>query len=903
MSDLQEEAPTASLREKIRFIQRNPGNVAAWLLFALAVSLIGWGTLFANLRDARTTLQQHALDEAAALARTHADRLMRSLNAFDHVARHVRSDWQRSEGKLMLEQLAREAVFPPPAQYYVTLVDRDGMPFTSTLPHMNRVSLSDRPYFTSHRDATVDVLRISEPMLSRMSGMTVVNFSRRLVDADGSFSGIVVVSLPVGSLTANYDMAVLGRHGLLGVVSDDRVLGVARIGGTVLPPDAAGSIASLADGFATNSGTARVDDAKGLLDRRSRFLGWHPVSGYPLTALVGLDEAEALAQYQAGRHSAVWYALCATAALGILTLIAVVLNTELAWRNHRLSLSHATYRLATEEGSEGFYILESQRDQRDEPLDFTILDCNQQGAEFLHLRRQDLIGKKVSSLSGYFNNQIFIERLRTAVKEGVYDREIEMPAESPLDLKWVHLKIIRSGNHLAVRVRDISEPKAHVEELKRRGDEDVLTSLSNRQWVQAYLPEAIDVARREGNSMALLFIDLDGFKKVNDTAGHAAGDELLQHAAQRLLEAIRPHDKVARFGGDEFIVVLEHIAHREDASHVAERVQQSFEQPFRLKAGVHAVSTSIGIALFPDDGQDAAVLLEKADIAMYSVKSSGKHGYQFYEEKFYARLRDRLHKEKELRLAIERDEFVIYYQPRVDTATGTVTSLEALVRWQHPSKGLLDPHEFIGLAEDAGLIVGIGQLVIDKVCAQLALWSVNQPALVPVSINVSPLQLDDSEFAQRVDAALAQHHVPASLVELEITESSVMSESGSISFMLRKLQNAGVKILVDDFGTGYSSLSQLQRLDFDVLKVDQSFTATVAQTDESKILFTAIVTMAHALGMRVVAEGVETLDQIRVLQQLRCDEIQGFYISRPLPPGDLQPVFPRSSFPVPGSAA
>jgi diguanylate cyclase (GGDEF)-like protein len=903
MNTRQNKGLTASLPEKLQFLRRNPGLFTAWLLFALAVGVIGWGTLFANLQDARTALERRAMEEAAVLARTHADRLMRTLNALDQVARHVRSDWQRSHGRLQLEQLAKEAVFPPPAQYYVTLVDRDGVPLTSTLPYLNQVSLRDRSYFALQREATADVLQISEPKLSRISGANVVNVSRRLVDAEGAFSGIVLISVPVSSFTANYDVTTLGQYGLLGVVSDDRALGVARVGDEVLLPEAAASIASLANAFSSTSGTMRVDGMHGLLDQRSRFLGWHPVSGYPLTALVGLDESDTLAQYWAGRHSAVWYALCATIALGILTLIAMALSVELGWRNHRLSLSHATYRLATEEGSEGFYILQGLRDRNGATVDFTVLDCNQQGAEFLHVRRQDLIGKTVSSLSGYFDNEIFIERLRTAVKEGVYDREIEMPTGSTLDLKWVHLKIVRSGSHLAVRVRDISEPKAHVAELKRRGDEDVLTSLPNRQWVQGYLPDAIENARKAGNSMALLFIDLDGFKKVNDTAGHAAGDELLQHAAQRLLEAVRPHDKVARFGGDEFVVILEHIEHRTDATHVAERVQHAFEQPFRLKPGVYAVSTSIGIALFPDDGEDAAVLLEKADIAMYSVKSKGKHGYQFYEAEFYTTLRERLDKELEIRQAIERDDFVMYYQPRVDTATGMTVSLEALVRWQHPSKGLLEPCDFIDLAEETGLIVGIGQLVIDKVCSQLAQWSAHETELVPVSINVSPLQLSDSEFAHSVSTALARHHVPAGLVELEITESSVMSESGSISVMLRKLQNAGVKILVDDFGTGYSSLSQLQRLDFDVLKVDQSFTATIDQSDESRILFTAIVTMAHALGMRVVAEGVETLAQIRILQRLQCDEIQGFYISRPLPPEDQQPILAKSFFPLPASDA
>jgi EAL domain-containing protein (putative c-di-GMP-specific phosphodiesterase class I) len=310
------------------------------------------------------------------------------------------------------------------------------------------------------------------------------------------------------------------------------------------------------------------------------------------------------------------------------------------------------------------------------------------------------------------------------------------------------------------------------------------------------------------------------------------------------------------------------------------------------------VGTSIGIALFPTDAQDAASLLEKADIAMYSVKTNGKHGYQFYEPKFYNALRERLDKEAELRDALARDEFFMVYQPRVDIVTGLTVSLEALVRWQHPSKGLLEPREFIALAEESGLIVGIGALVIEKVCAQLAQWAGKGTDLVPVSVNVSPRQFGNADVAELLFSAHARHNVPASLVELEITESSVMADGMTVSMMLASLHEKGVKILVDDFGTGYSSLSQLQQLDFDVLKVDQSFTAALDKSEESKVFFTAIVTMAHALGMRVVAEGVETLSQIIILQSLHCDEVQGFYISKPLPPGEEQPQLPKWFFPA-----
>jgi len=892
---LQNHVLPLSLKEKWLVLRRTPRIYMGWLLFAMAVTLVGWGVLFANLKEARTAVERRALLEASALARTYADRLLRSMNAIDQVARHVRADWRLFGGKQLLEHLQEEGAFPS-SQYYVTLVNREGMAFSSTLQNFKPMSLGDRRYFQVQKDNSNDQIHIESPLLSRISGKNVVDISRRLVDANGVFDGIVLVSVDVQNFTANYDASILGSYGLLSVISEDRALGVVRIGQNVLPGTLTGFSAPPA--FPAVSGSALFEGRKWFDDKRSRFLGWYPVEGYPLTAVVGLDEAEMLADYRHGRHSGVWYAWWATAALAVLTFIAILLSAELAWRSYRLSLAHATYRLATEEGGEGFYIVEPILDHHGEPVDFRVIDCNQQGAGFFQLRKEQLKGRTLSSFHFAPDASIFMNSLTKAFETGEYESEVEVPEQNPLTLRTAQLKVIRSGDNLAVRLRDISEAKAHVAELKRRSNEDVLTSLPNRQWIQGYLPIALEGAQKAGESLALLFIDLDGFKKVNDTAGHAAGDELLQHAAERLLEAIRPHDKVVRFGGDEFLILLEAIEHRIDAAHVAERVQSAFDQPFRLKQGAHTVGTSIGIALYPTDGEDAPALLEKADIAMYSVKTHGKHGYQFYEAKFYNALRERLDKEAEIRDAIARDEFVMYYQPRVHILTGATSSLEALVRWNHPSKGLLEPREFIGLAEETGLIVGIGRLVIEKVCTQLALWAKQGTELVPVSINISPRQFDNADVADLLGSALKHHNVSANLVELEITESSVMAEGGGISTMLASLHEKGIKILVDDFGTGYSSLSQLHRLDFDVLKVDQSFTVGIDKSDESKVFFQAIVTMAHALGMRVVAEGVETLAQIEILKSLKCDEIQGFYISKPIPPGKEQPILPKWFSPI-----
>jgi len=885
----------ASLLEKLNFVRRTPSVFLTWLLFSLAVALIGWGVLLANLNEARLSVQARALREASALAHTHADRLARSLDSIDQVSRHTRLEWQLARGALDLHKLREEGLFPQPSLYYVTLVNRDGIPVASTLPGLTPVPLQNEDYFIALRDATADTISISEPAPGSNASRNILNIARRLVDDQGLFAGVVLVSVANQFFTANYDPTVLGPHGLLGMLSHDHTTEVLRIGDRLLSAEQQAFRSAVQ--FASESGSSRLAGPF-FDDRRARFVGLHPVPGYQMYAVVGLDETDTLAQYYAGRHSAIWYGGWATAALAMLTAMAVAFSAELAWRKYRLGLAQATYRLATEEGSEGFYIVQPVRDRHGAVLDFTVIDCNQQGAEFFSVRPQQLVGKRVSAFRGDLDTGIFIDYLTQATEKGIYESEIDMPGNTAFRLRWAHLKIIRSGENLAVRLRDISEAKAHVDELKRRGDEDVLTGLPNRHWIQAYLPDALQRAQQDNEQLALLFADLDNFKKVNDTAGHAAGDELLKHAPHRLQVAVRPHDKVVRFGGDEFVVIIEDIEHRMDAAHVAERIGVAFRQPFRLSQGVHVIGTSIGIAMFPSDGTDAATLLEKADIAMYSVKTRGKGGYQFYEAKFYHALRDRLDREAELRRAIERDEFVMVYQPRVDILSGLTLSMEALVRWRHPERGLLEPADFIELAEETGMIVELGALVIEKVCAQIARWSVHGGSLVPVSINVSPQQFSNTDIGSVLAAALARHRILPKLVEIEITESSVMDQDVAVARTLSLLQKQGIKILVDDFGTGYSSLSQLHKLDFDVLKVDQAFTANIETSSEGKVFFTAIVTMAHALGMRVVAEGVENLAQVRLLRTLLCDEVQGYFISRPLPAGDIQPVLPPRTFPT-----
>lgn len=444
------------------------------------------------------------------------------------------------------------------------------------------------------------------------------------------------------------------------------------------------------------------------------------------------------------------------------------------------------------------------------------------------------------------------------------------------------------GGALALTLRDISEAKEHERQLMNMANADALTALPNRNWLVNYLPLAVERVSNIGCSLAVLFIDLDDFKNVNDTLGHAAGDELLKSAAMRVRAIVRDSDHVVRLGGDEFTVVIEDVVQDDDVAKVANHIVKSLEEPFTLgRLSGNRIRASIGVSVYPRDGSDGETLLKHADVAMYAAKAAGKGRVEFYHAQLSDRLVLRLSREQALSEAIERDEFVLHYQPRVDAATGRLCSMEALVRWMHPQRGIVHPLEFIEVAEDTGLIIALGTSVIEKACAQLAQWKAEGLPVVPISINVSALQFNKGNVREIVDSCMRRHGLESSLIGIELTESCMVGDEDIALLELNGLRALGVKLLIDDFGTGYSSLSQLQRMNVDVLKVDRAFTLGLSKGVEGEALFRAIVSMANALNICIVAEGVETPEQLGVLQSLDCDEVQGYLVSKPVSAVDM----------------
>jgi diguanylate cyclase (GGDEF)-like protein len=423
---------------------------------------------------------------------------------------------------------------------------------------------------------------------------------------------------------------------------------------------------------------------------------------------------------------------------------------------------------------------------------------------------------------------------------------------------------------------------------------DALTNLPNRRHLASRIEDAIAQAQRHGHRAGVMFIDLDRFKHVNDMLGHGAGDELLVQAGRRLEQCVRPGDLVARLGGDEFAVVLPHVADQAASAAIAARLIEALARPFPLQGQQIFVSGSVGIAAYPDDGTCADMLLKSADIAMYSAKNSGRNNYQFYAAEMNEKAAQRLLTENQLRGALERDEFVLHYQPKVKLSDGSVRGFEALLRWDHPERGLVPPLEFITILEDTGLIIPVGEWVLAQVCRQLNAWQQAGRNPLPVAINLSARQLQQADLGASVERIVGAAGVNPRLLEFELTESMLMTDPEAAVAILGGLKAQGMRLSVDDFGTGYSSLAYLKRFPLDALKIDRTFVRDLPGDADDAAITKAVIRLAHSLNLKVVAEGVETIEQLRVLENYGCDEIQGYYVGRPQPAQHWTDLLARS---------
>ena len=451
-----------------------------------------------------------------------------------------------------------------------------------------------------------------------------------------------------------------------------------------------------------------------------------------------------------------------------------------------------------------------------------------------------------------------------------------------------HVEMLQQANaHLVIAAIEAHKLTEQVEsskvELDRLAHYDGLTDLPNRMLLHDRLGQAIEAARRQGRRFAVLFMDLDRFKHINDSLGHGVGDQLLKSVSQRLVECVRQSDTVSRQGGDEFVLLLPEVEHAEDAAQSAQKILAALALPHRVGNQDLHISVSIGISVYPDDGDSVEALLQSADTAMYYAKESGRNNFKFFEQDMNARAVERQTIEAHLRLALLRHELVLHYQPKIDLASGAIVGAEALIRWQHPQRGLLQPQEFVPIAEDCGLIRPVGRWVLHQACLQAQAWL--QASLPPITmaVNTSALEFRAGDFLENLRTTLAQSCFDPRNLEIELTESVLIRDAESSETLLHEIARLGVKLAIDDFGTGYSSLSYLKLFPIDTLKIDKSFVNQMSSNADDVSIVNAVVSMGKSLRKRIVAEGVESAEQYACLLALRCDEGQGYYFSRPVP--------------------
>ena len=817
-----------------------------------------------------------------ALANKYAESMRLLVSIADQFLLTVKWEAEEHPSKVNLERMQAYNLLPTPARMRISLADAAGFLRQSTSPLWiagGAVDVRDRPFFKElarNPDAGVIFYRAQE---SKVTARPALLMARRINLPDGSFGGAVIIGADVDVFLTFLDADELPPGSYTGLLGADGSYLAFR---PAMPEFAAHMDRPPAALRAEGRGLLVQETAPG--DPGSRSVAWKRIPGYQLTAVVSQTAAGTTAANREAR--AIYY----KEGLSVSLLILLVGGTwfvaayRARARHHKQASSVQAYRMAAEGSNDAFIVQKPLYGVDGRIVDFVVTDCNRR-AEVMHgLARGALTGVRLSQLSpGEDQISTYAQIMHSGVPAVMND--VEVKPGGMIKARWISYRLIPFEEGISVTIQDVSASKEHERALADMAFTDALTGLPNRRWLTENLPQVLQRCAAGSTQAALLFIDLDNFKAVNDTLGHEVGDALLQAAAASARSAIREHDVLCRLGGDELTVILESFASIDEVTRVCERILARLSSPVAI-AGVAdemVVGASIGVSLYPADGDEAGALIKCADLAMYNAKEAGKGTFRFYSAQLSARAERRVAMEQALRQAITRDELVLVYQPKVSLGPrSAVIGSEALLRWYHPQRGLVLPAEFIGLAEESGLIDAIGHHVLHLACKQLCAWRAAGIALLPVSINVSPHQFVSGDIATAIATALAAYGLPGRLLEIEVTEQSMLGHPREVKKLLTPLKAMGVRVAVDDFGTGYSNLAQLNQLDVDVLKIDHSFVSQVPANAGVGGVVAAVIQMAKAMHMSVVAEGVETEEQLAFLARLDCHAVQGHYYSVPV---------------------
>ena len=744
------------------------------------------------------------------------------------------------------------------------------------------ISVADRAYFIRLRDDANAGMVISKPILGRISGQWSVVIGRRCNKPDGSFGGVAYAVILLSRFHNMFAELALGpRDGI--ALRDLDLEMVARYPVLTGPNQGVGN-KIVSPEFLEN--TRRNPDhgsyiAPTGLDGINRTVSYRRMTTYPGYIIVSFATDDYLAGWrrEAGKLALAAALFCLT------TLLAGILLWKAWRRQEQANASLALLARVFSNSSEAIIITNA---------DNRIIAANPAFTELTGYEEKEAVGRNPSFLSAGTSSRETYQKMWTEITtKGAWQGELwdRRKGGEPYP-KWLSIAVVRDNsgqvsNYIGAFV-DISERKASEERIRHLALHDALTSLPNRFSLNEQLTQTLAFAHRNGKQLALMMIDLDRFKYINDTLGHQTGDKLLVQVAQRLIQSVRSSDIVARLGGDEFVVVLAGIDSPADAAHVADKIATAVAAPYQIDDIALRTSPSIGICIYPDDATESGDLLKKADMAMYHAKSKGRNNYQFFTDDMHLAAVTRMAMENDLRTGIEQRQFVLHYQPQLDLRTGRLVGVEALVRWRHPARGLVPPMDFIPIAEETGLILPLGHWVMAEACRQLQEWRTKGIAHIRMSVNLSASQFLDKELPGRIRSILAETGLAAGYLDLEVTESMSMAAPSETIAMMQALTADGLSLAIDDFGTGYSSLAYLKLFPIGTLKIDRSFVKDIETDPNDADICDVTVLLAHKLGLDVVAEGVETEAQLKYLLSIGCEKIQGYLISKPLPAAEAE---------------
>ena len=828
-----------------------------------------------------------ATRDSSNLAIVLADQIENSIQSIDLILNEIKAeeelrsikmpnDFDRVSRSEVTHQYLVERLSHLPQADFITLADKNGTLVNTTQQWPTPdVDLSDRPYFQQLKNTDNSGLYIGNVLINRVVGTQFVSLAKRINDGDNSFVGLVVIGVKLTYLEKVYQsIASLPGQSFVLLHRDGNVI--------LRHPEFKDRVfekipveSPWYQLVAQGGGTYRLPDH---IDAEGRLATARPLRYYPLVINVGVSEASALAA---------WRTQATILGIGtMLVMLCVAFLIRAQSKQYNLVVaSAATVDAALSNIVQGVIMFDGN---------CRVTVCNQRYLDIYGLSRDivkpgatlEEIVKHRAAVGDYeieSAEQFVSDFLAALGRRATFDTIVHLR-----DGRIIHVdgQPIEGGGWVSTH-EDVTEAKRAEERIAHQAYHDALTDLPNRKLFCEQVEQALKRVRR-GERLAILYIDVDHLKSVNDTLGHAVGDKVIKGVADRLRGCIRDVDLIARLSGDEFAIIQSSLNQNSDAALLATRVREAVHKPFDLDGNQVVVDVSIGISFAPDDARQFEELLKTADIALYEAKAMGRGAYRFYEAEMNTRIQARVELERDIQGALANGEFELFYQPIATLDGNKIISFEALLRWHHPKRGLVSPAEFIPIAEEAGLIIPLGEWVVRTACAEAANW----PDDVGVAVNVSSVQLTSTNFVNVVVGAVASANIEFNRLEIEITESTLMQNTRETLATLKQLHELGVCFAMDDFGTGYSSLGYLLRFPFHRIKIDRSFIVDLARQDEARAIVRATVDLARSLSMRVTAEGVETVQQLQAVRTLGCTEIQGYLLSPPRPAAEALQLLP-----------